>query len=186
MHRGSFDSPRATVTFEDGAVFLKRARPGSFDLVVVDGIDFQEDQSYGNVLFAHMFYQDVFRALRPGGVMTQYMSHVERSDEMVAGARFTVAGKGVPEPLSEKVVRQVRQRADAGALHDWAYLKPKTLVDSLHHHGGRRMKGAIFASSGPGYGHWGHSHYVGYGAFNDHMSYAAFVVLHTRRRRGIW
>merc|ERR1719245_304810 len=80
MHRGSFDSPKLQVVIGDGADFLGHAEAGSFDAIVVDGIDFGRAASagpratYGNVLFSRLFYERAHRALRSGGAMGQYMS----------------------------------------------------------------------------------------------------------------
>ena len=52
MHNRSFTDPRARVLFADGAKFLAEAERGAFDLVIVDGIDFQAgaEFEYGQVI----------------------------------------------------------------------------------------------------------------------------------------
>lgn len=205
MHRGSFESPRVELLFEDGAAFLARAEPGSFDAVIVDGIDFQEEESYGNVLFSRSLYREAFRVLRPGGVLAQYMSHVDRGRAMRgagfseavsftvdvpsffgAGARFTLAGKGLPEALALRLQRRLNEEAPSGGLgRGWAYLTAETMAQSLQHRG-RRLKGSLL-DAGPGYGSWGHAQSVSWSVFPNHLAYAGFVVsTHARRRRGVW
>eukprot|EP00746_Dinoflagellata_sp_MGD_P143695 gnl/MRDRNA2_/MRDRNA2_76488_c0_seq2.p1 gnl/MRDRNA2_/MRDRNA2_76488_c0~~gnl/MRDRNA2_/MRDRNA2_76488_c0_seq2.p1 ORF type:complete len:617 (-),score=118.98 gnl/MRDRNA2_/MRDRNA2_76488_c0_seq2:476-2326(-) len=82
MHQGSFDSPKSTLVFEDGVKFVERTASASFDVIIADGIDFDDDDSlsYGNVLFSEPFYMDVLRTLRDGGVFVQYMSDLDKED----------------------------------------------------------------------------------------------------------
>ena len=65
----------------DGAKFLAEAGRGTFDLVIVDGIDFQEgaEFEYGQVLFDPNFYENAYRALGPEGVFAQYASGAEEA-----------------------------------------------------------------------------------------------------------
>ena len=79
MVTGSFDSHKAQVLYEDGFDFLRRAPRSTFDLVIVDGIDFggSSKAAYGDALFTAAFYQNVVKALRAGGLLVQYVSDVE-------------------------------------------------------------------------------------------------------------
>jgi len=167
MHQGSFDSPKAQVIFEDGAAFLERAVPGSFDVIIVDGIDFGDPDdiqdfgtvSYGNVLFNQQFFRNVHRALRPGGAFVQYLSDVDRQDTkdaMIragfsdtlqycvdiasffgAGACFELSTKGLSEPLINRLERQV---VEASPRHGWAYLNPQVLTQCRVDIERRRLK----------------------------------------------
>ena len=67
----------------DGAQFLAESEPEAFDLLIVDGIDFQAgaDFEYGQVLFDPVFYRNAYRALGRDGVFVQYASSAE---ELVA------------------------------------------------------------------------------------------------------
>ena len=38
--RGSFASPKVQLIFEDGVEFVKRLAVGSFDVIIMDSIDF--------------------------------------------------------------------------------------------------------------------------------------------------
>merc|ERR1719161_1818258 len=138
MHQGSFSSPRAKLVFQDGAAFLRGSPPGSYDVLVVDGIDFgdgKEVADYGNVLYSSEFYQEAHRVLRAGGVFAQYMSDQERAAELRAvgfdetlslgvdiesfygaGARFTLAAKGVSEPLFSRLTSRVLMQEYAWTL----------------------------------------------------------------------
>lgn len=102
MHQGSFSSPKATVIFQDGVHHLQHVPPGTYDVIIVDGIDvseaYDEDTcvavdtcdssackdrsctSYGDVLFTAEFYTSAHQALRHGGVFAQYISAVEEDD----------------------------------------------------------------------------------------------------------
>jgi spermidine synthase len=83
MHQGSFASPKATVLFEDGVKFVARSAPESFDVVIVDGVDYDEDDDipkYGDLLFQDSFYENIWRVLRPGGVLVQYISGVDKQE----------------------------------------------------------------------------------------------------------
>ena len=91
MHNGSFADPRVRLIFMDGAKFLAESDSESFDLVIVDGIDFQagEDFEYGQVLFAPAFYRSAHRALSRDGVLVQYASSAEELVESrLRGAGF--------------------------------------------------------------------------------------------------
>ena len=60
-----FDDPRVTVHIEDGAAFV-REHKGCYDVIIVDSSD---PVGPGEVLFEDQFYQDLKRALKPGGLI---------------------------------------------------------------------------------------------------------------------
>lgn len=161
MHKGSFSSPKAHVLFEDGAHYIRRQAPQVLDVVIVDGIDFDAAQPYGNNLFSSEFYAEALRVLRPGGVLVQYMSDIDRRSEMHRagfnqtlsfavdvpsyhgeGARFIMATKHVAERFVESLPRLV---AEAKLDGDLLFVEPETMRLALLHTG-RRLKG------GGGYG----------------------------------
>ncbi len=63
----ALDDPKLELIIDDGIEFVHQAPAESYDLIVVDSSD-PVGPSEG--LFSHAFYQDVYRCLRPGGVMT--------------------------------------------------------------------------------------------------------------------
>jgi len=142
---------------------LKQAAAASFDAVIVDGIDFSSStaggHTYGDSLFALDFYSDVHRALAPGGSLVQYMSDVDRFQELAAagfnesinygvdvwsypgyGARFTLATKGPSQLLSlaQRLLQEARKNVPDLGL---AYLDAASLEKGLKHTA-RRLKGA--------------------------------------------
>eukprot|EP00746_Dinoflagellata_sp_MGD_P150186 gnl/MRDRNA2_/MRDRNA2_82102_c1_seq1.p1 gnl/MRDRNA2_/MRDRNA2_82102_c1~~gnl/MRDRNA2_/MRDRNA2_82102_c1_seq1.p1 ORF type:complete len:422 (+),score=87.95 gnl/MRDRNA2_/MRDRNA2_82102_c1_seq1:129-1268(+) len=169
MHRGSFTSEKVKMVYEDGAAFVRRHDPKSFDVVIVDGIDFigQEGVTagYGNTLFGEDFYHDVYKVLRPGGVLVQYMSDVDREEIMQKvgfnetvkfgvdipsfhgeGARFVLAGKQVKEPLIERLSLQL---SNGDLNYNFTYFSVETMRHGLSHTA-RRLKGAPAPAGGQG------------------------------------
>lgn len=77
------DDPRATLYFGDGIRWMKDARPGSIDLVIVDSTD---PVGPAEGLFGKRFYQDCIRALKPDGMLVQQsespLLHLELIREM--------------------------------------------------------------------------------------------------------
>lgn len=63
----SFDNPRLNLIIDDGIKFVREAPDASYDLIVIDSSD---PVGPAEGLFSPAFYQDVYRCLRPGGVMT--------------------------------------------------------------------------------------------------------------------
>ncbi|MBE9078206.1 polyamine aminopropyltransferase [Romeria aff. gracilis LEGE 07310] len=63
----SLDDPKLELKIADGIDYVREAADESFDMVVVDSSD-PVGPSEG--LFNPSFYKDVYRCLRPGGVMT--------------------------------------------------------------------------------------------------------------------
>ena len=62
------DDPRATLYFGDGIRWMKDARPGSIDLIIIDSTD---PVGPAEGLFGKRFYLDCIKALRPGGMLVQ-------------------------------------------------------------------------------------------------------------------
>ena len=63
----AFDHPNLKLLIDDGIKFVKEAADNSYDLVIIDSSD-PVGPSEG--LFTKSFYQDVYRCLRPGGLVT--------------------------------------------------------------------------------------------------------------------
>lgn len=57
--------PRVSLIFEDGAAFVRQC-PGRYDLIIVDSSD---PVGAGEALFRKVFYRDVRKALKPGGIV---------------------------------------------------------------------------------------------------------------------
>lgn len=64
----SNNDPRAELRFDDGVKYVQDAKPGSFDLIVVDSTD---PVGPAEGLFREPFYRDCFRALKDGGLLVQ-------------------------------------------------------------------------------------------------------------------
>jgi spermidine synthase len=64
----SNNDPRAELYFGDGIKWMKEAAPESMDVVIVDSTD---PIGPAEGLFSQAFFQDVWRALRPGGMIVQ-------------------------------------------------------------------------------------------------------------------
>ncbi|NEQ46177.1 MAG: polyamine aminopropyltransferase [Leptolyngbya sp. SIOISBB] len=63
----ALNDPKLELIIDDGIEFVRQAPAESYDLIVVDSSD-PVGPSEG--LFSHAFYQDVYRCLRSGGIMT--------------------------------------------------------------------------------------------------------------------
>jgi spermidine synthase len=63
----ALDHPKLNLLIDDGIKFVQNAAENSYDLVIIDSSD-PVGPSEG--LFTKSFYQDVYRTLRPGGVIT--------------------------------------------------------------------------------------------------------------------
>ncbi|NEP53960.1 MAG: polyamine aminopropyltransferase, partial [Moorea sp. SIO3C2] len=63
----AFENPKLNLIIDDGIEYVKQAADQSFDLIVVDSSD---PVGPAEGLFSKSFYQDVYRCLRPDGVMT--------------------------------------------------------------------------------------------------------------------
>jgi spermidine synthase len=66
LNGGTFKDKRAQVLIADGIDYVRKAEPGSFDVVIVDSTD---PIGPGEVLFTDAFYRNCRRILRKGGVM---------------------------------------------------------------------------------------------------------------------
>jgi len=62
------DDPRARLHFDDGIQWLKDARAGSYDLIIVDSTD---PIGPAEGLFSAGFFRDCHRALSAGGILVQ-------------------------------------------------------------------------------------------------------------------
>lgn len=62
----SFDDPRLDLIIGDGIEFVKSAKAGAYDLVIVDGSD---PVGPAKGLFSDEFYADVYKALNDNGVL---------------------------------------------------------------------------------------------------------------------
>jgi spermidine synthase len=63
----AFDNPKLNLLIDDGIKFVKEAKECSYDLIIIDSSD-PVGPSEG--LFTKSFYDDVYRCLLPGGVIT--------------------------------------------------------------------------------------------------------------------
>ena len=63
----ALEHPKLNLLIDDGINFVKNADDSSYDLIIIDSSD-PVGPSEG--LFTKSFYQDVYRCLRPGGVIT--------------------------------------------------------------------------------------------------------------------
>ena len=63
----AFEHPKLKLLIEDGIKFVRETADETFDLVLVDSSD---PVGPAEGLFTQSFYQDVYRCLRPGGLVT--------------------------------------------------------------------------------------------------------------------
>ncbi|MEM7726017.1 MAG: polyamine aminopropyltransferase [Cyanobacteria bacterium P01_A01_bin.45] len=63
----ALEHPKLNLLIDDGIKFVENAADNSYDLVIIDSSD-PVGPSEG--LFTQSFYQDVYRCLRPGGLVT--------------------------------------------------------------------------------------------------------------------
>ena len=82
------NDPRATLFFGDGIQWMKDARPGSIDLIIIDSTD---PVGPAEGLFGKRFYLDCIKALRPDGMLVQQsespLLHLDLIREMHAAMR---------------------------------------------------------------------------------------------------
>ena len=80
--------PRATLFFGDGLKWMKDAKPGSVDLIIIDSTD---PVGPAEGLFGRKFYLDCIRALAPDGMLVQQsespLLHADLIREMHAAMR---------------------------------------------------------------------------------------------------
>jgi spermidine synthase len=73
LSAGAFDDPRVKVHVGDALAYVRERRE-KYDLIILDSTDTYEESSgeLSEALFTQAFYEDCFKALRPGGlVVTQ-------------------------------------------------------------------------------------------------------------------
>jgi spermidine synthase len=63
----ALEHPKLNLLIDDGIKYLQNATDESYDLIIIDSSD-PVGPSEG--LFSKSFYEDVYRALRPGGIVT--------------------------------------------------------------------------------------------------------------------
>lgn len=63
----ALEHEKLDLRIDDGIAYLKQSPDAQFDLIIIDGSD-PEGPAEG--LFSESFYEDVHRALKPGGLMT--------------------------------------------------------------------------------------------------------------------
>ncbi|MGQ0621141.1 MAG: polyamine aminopropyltransferase [Panacagrimonas sp.] len=82
------DDPRATLFFGDGIQWMKDAKPGSIDLIIIDSTD---PVGPAEGLFGKRFYLDCIKALKPDGLLVQQsespLLHLKLIQEMHAAMR---------------------------------------------------------------------------------------------------
>lgn len=80
--------PRAELYFGDGVAWMKNAKPGSVDVIIIDSTD---PVGVAEGLFGKKFYADCMRALGPEGILVQQsespLLHLELIKEMHAAMR---------------------------------------------------------------------------------------------------
>jgi spermidine synthase len=80
--------PRAELYFGDGVAWMKNARPGSVDVIIIDSTD---PVGVAEGLFGKKFYADCIRALGPEGILVQQsespLLHLDLIGAMHAGMR---------------------------------------------------------------------------------------------------
>mmetsp|Transcript_59656 Transcript_59656/g.109254 ORF Transcript_59656/g.109254 Transcript_59656/m.109254 type:complete len:297 (-) Transcript_59656:32-922(-) len=86
VHNNSYKDPRVRLIISDGLGFLREASADSADIVIVDGTDYRlkydDSRTYGNSLFSAAFYKEVFRVLRPKGMLVSYASNLDVTGEI--------------------------------------------------------------------------------------------------------
>lgn len=79
----SNDDPRATLFFGDGIQWMKDAKPGSIDLIIIDSTD---PVGPAEGLFGKKFYKDCIKALKKDGMLVQQsespLLHLELIQQM--------------------------------------------------------------------------------------------------------
>lgn len=80
--------PRATLFFGDGIQWMKDAKPGSIDLIIIDSTD---PVGPAEGLFGKRFYLDCIKALKPDGMLVQQsespLLHLDLIQQMHAAMR---------------------------------------------------------------------------------------------------
>jgi spermidine synthase len=82
------DIPNVTAYLADGASFLRRSNPGSWDVVIVDAYD---GDQLGRDIGGRGFFTAIRRALRPGGAMAfNVVGSLDGTNPVAAVARSAV------------------------------------------------------------------------------------------------
>jgi spermidine synthase len=80
--------PRAELYFGDGVAWMKQAKPGSIDVIIIDSTD---PVGVAEGLFGRTFYADCIKALGPEGILVQQsespLLHLELIREMHGAMR---------------------------------------------------------------------------------------------------
>jgi spermidine synthase len=80
--------PRAELYFGDGVAWMKNAKPGSVDVIIIDSTD---PVGVAEGLFGKRFYADCIKALGPDGILVQQsespLLHLDLITEMHAAMR---------------------------------------------------------------------------------------------------
>jgi spermidine synthase len=91
-HTVALDDPRLTLVEEDGNLFLDRAAPGTYDVILVDSTD-PEGTGPGLVLYTPEFHQKLYRALKSDGLYVQQTGAPFYNPEVVSMVTQDVAQK---------------------------------------------------------------------------------------------
>ena len=158
----SNSDPRAEIFFGDGIDGVKRAKPGSYDVIIVDSTD---PVGPGEGLFTREFYADCYNALDTGGIIVHqsespllHMDILTNMYQSMSGAGFdsvrtlffpqmvypsgwwsaTMAGKGVDlesfdeQRVDERPFSTVYYNA---AIHRGALAAPEFFVRAMAEQG---------------------------------------------------
>lgn len=77
----SFDDPKVTIFFDDGAKFVTE-NPGSYDVIIVDSTD---PLGPGQILFQRPFYEDMKKALSDGGIAVTQCESMYLHEDVIKG-----------------------------------------------------------------------------------------------------
>lgn len=89
------NDPRAELLFDDGLAWVKNAKPGSIDLIIVDSTD---PIGPAEGLFNKAFYQDAFMALSNQGILVQQSeSPIYHVSKITAPMQKTMLATGFTE-----------------------------------------------------------------------------------------
>ena len=150
--------PRAELMFGDGIDWVKKATPGSVDIIIVDSTD---PVGPAEGLFGPAFYADAFRALAPDGMLVQqsespllHLDILKAMHQALRGAGFaqmhvisfpqplypsgywsaTMACKSsapLKPRLAEVNVKQLATRYYNAAIHQGAFAVPNFVAEAL-------------------------------------------------------
>jgi len=66
VSKGAFRDKRAKIFIEDGIKFVKKCKPNSFDVIIIDSTD---PSGLSALLFSIKFYQNIYNILNKNGIM---------------------------------------------------------------------------------------------------------------------